>query len=133
MVPDTAITGEADNRAVWCGALRADGSYSSIYHNRAVATFRTPYDDEIARLGVALNDTYVPYGSEGSAGRRRQVEQDKNVARGQGGAQRAVSTTVSISSFETGCSVKERMARRLLMTLMVGLLITVLTFCISTF
>jgi hypothetical protein len=62
------------------GALLAEGEYLSIDHNRAVAHVAAPQDAEIARLGVELNETYVPYGAQGEAGQARQQAQDGSVA-----------------------------------------------------
>jgi hypothetical protein len=47
------------------GAQRGRGDFLTINQDDQVAVLRTPYDDEIERLGRALNDTYVYYGSEG--------------------------------------------------------------------
>ena len=62
------------------GALLADGSYSHIDHNRVVVNIVAPQDDELATLGVTLNDTYIAYGSKGAAGASNQVAQDGNAA-----------------------------------------------------
>lgn len=60
------------------GSVLADGQYLSIDHNHRLAHIATPQDAEIARLGVALNRTYVPYGKLGNANRLRQEMQDSN-------------------------------------------------------
>jgi len=60
------------------GALLADGSYSSIDQTRTVEHLEAPQDSEIARLGLELNKTYIPYGAEGRDGQARQAAQDKN-------------------------------------------------------
>ena len=75
------------------GALLADGSFTSVDHNRRVAHIAAPQDKEIARLGVELNKTYVPYGKLGLEGQKRQKVQDENARRAGAGssAQRAVS------------------------------------------
>ena len=51
-----------------------------------------PQDAEIAKLGAALNATYIAYGGEGKKKAERQVAQDSNAASaGQGaGVQRAM-------------------------------------------
>ena len=74
------------------GALLAFGSYSIIDQHRKVEHREAPQDSEIARLGLELNKTYVPYGAEGWDGQARQTAQDKNAEQsGAGGAtQRAV-------------------------------------------
>ena len=62
------------------GAVLADGEYVSIEQNRTVAHIAAPQDDEIARLGGEINNTYIPYGEYGAAGQARQTAQDANVA-----------------------------------------------------
>src|SRR4051794_27130648 len=44
------------------GAVLADGRYMSIDQNQKVVEVPAPQDTEIARLGVALNRTYLAYG-----------------------------------------------------------------------
>ncbi len=60
------------------GAELADGKFMIIDQNRTVVHVDAPQDKEIAKLGTKLNDTYVPYGAEGKAGKANQKEQDKN-------------------------------------------------------
>lgn len=60
------------------GALLSDGSYLSINHNQQVAHIPAPQDEEIARLGIELNKTYVPYGALGRVQSERQAAQDTN-------------------------------------------------------
>jgi hypothetical protein len=62
------------------GALLAHGSFMSIDQDRAVAHITAPQDDEIARLGEAMNRTYVPFGEAGAQGYSRQSAQDGNAA-----------------------------------------------------
>jgi len=62
------------------GANLADGKYLVIDQNRAVVSIEAPQDKEIAKLGVALNSTYLAYGVEGRSGAGRQVSQDAAVA-----------------------------------------------------
>ena len=70
-------TGE---RTDWkAGALLADGDFLSIDQNTRVAHVAAPQDAEIARLGAEMNETYVPYGKRGEAGKARQATQDANV------------------------------------------------------
>jgi hypothetical protein len=58
------------------GALLAGGNYMSIDHNHQVAHIIAPQDQKIAELNTKLNQTYVPYGPQGSAASERQAEQD---------------------------------------------------------
>lgn len=60
------------------GALLAGGNYMSIDHNQAVVHVEAPQDERIATLNARLNETYIPYGTEGAAGAARQQEQDSN-------------------------------------------------------
>jgi len=60
------------------GAKLADGRYLSIDHNKAVVAIAAPQDDEITRLGLALNETYIAYGSDGEDKRKRQSRQEEN-------------------------------------------------------
>jgi acyl-CoA reductase-like NAD-dependent aldehyde dehydrogenase len=49
-----------------------------IDHNAVEEYIAAPQDAEIARLGAALNRTYVGYGAEGSKGLDNQMAQDDN-------------------------------------------------------
>jgi hypothetical protein len=60
------------------GAAFADGRFLTIDHNAVVAHVDAPQDDEIARLGGELNETYVPFGRHGATGSARQQAQDSN-------------------------------------------------------
>ncbi len=62
------------------GAQLADGKYMIIDQNRAVVHFDAPQDQEIAKLSVELNKTYVPYGRTGAESLARQAAQDANAA-----------------------------------------------------
>lgn len=62
------------------GADLADGKYLVIDQNRAIVSIEAPQDKEIAKLGTALNSTYLAYGVDGRLGAGRQVAQDANVA-----------------------------------------------------
>jgi hypothetical protein len=60
---------EDGRRTGWSeGALLADGSFSVIDQNRVVLHIDAPQDTEIARLGVDLNKTYLPFGAYGNDG-----------------------------------------------------------------
>jgi hypothetical protein len=74
------------------GAVLADGRHLNIDHNRQVVHIPAPQDQEIAELGVKLNQTYVAYGRQGQAARERQGMQDKNAAQAspEAAVQRAV-------------------------------------------
>jgi hypothetical protein len=68
------------------GARLAGTDFLAIDQNQAVVHLAAPQDDEIARLGVALNATYVAYGAEGRLGAERQALQDKNAVQAQAGS-----------------------------------------------
>jgi hypothetical protein len=68
------------------GARLADGAYNVLDQDRPVAHVASPHDDDIARLGVELNQTYIPYGTQGMAGQTRQQAQDDNAAKANKGA-----------------------------------------------
>ena len=58
------------------GATLAGGDYMSIDANQQVVHIEAPQDQKIAELNVKLNQTYVPYGSNGKESVQRQMEQD---------------------------------------------------------
>jgi hypothetical protein len=60
------------------GAKLADGRFLNIDHNAAVVAIAAPQDDEITRLGMELNKTYIAYGSSGGESRKRQAKQEEN-------------------------------------------------------
>jgi hypothetical protein len=62
------------------GAVLADGRYLSIDQNQKIVDIPAPQDTEIARLGVELNKTYLPFGKMGQAGLARQSVQDANAS-----------------------------------------------------
>lgn len=69
------------------GAERGRGAYLTINQDQQIAVMRSPYDDEIERLGRALNDTYVYYGSRGrEAAQRRAMADEGAVAAAPAGA-----------------------------------------------
>lgn len=62
------------------GAMLAGTQFMSIDHNQRVVVHAAPQDAELARLNQQLNDTYVPFGAAGGAGRANQAAQDKNAS-----------------------------------------------------
>ncbi len=60
------------------GAVLADGRYMSINQDQKIVEIPAPQDGEIAKLGVTLNKTYLPYGTMGQTGYARQSAQDTN-------------------------------------------------------
>ncbi len=62
------------------GALRSDGMFTHIDQNQEVIHVAAPQDEEITRLGVELNSTYIPYGHEGAENWARQSAMDATAA-----------------------------------------------------
>jgi hypothetical protein len=56
------------------------GELSVIDPETGTVAVVTPYDEELARLGGSLNETYLPYGSDGGRGYENQARQDQNAA-----------------------------------------------------
>jgi hypothetical protein len=52
--------------------------FATINHRRGPVMIETPYDEELAELGAAINVTYVPYGESGQERRANQRAQDEN-------------------------------------------------------
>ncbi|WP_309892624.1 vWA domain-containing protein [Archangium sp.] len=83
IVVNTIHCGEANEgaRSGWAeGAKLAGGQPFNIDQNRAVAMVAAPQDEEIARLGVELNKTYLGYGKSGAEAKKRQITQDANAS-----------------------------------------------------
>lgn len=71
--------GRSEEASGWkTGAVLAQGRFLTIDHNHQVAEVVAPQDEALARLGVEINTTYIPYGHEGKAGAERQMAQDNN-------------------------------------------------------
>jgi len=68
------------------GAAMAYGLFSAIDQDRPVEHVAAPQDQEIARLGVELNETYLPFGTRGQTGQTRQEAQDDNAAKSGAGS-----------------------------------------------
>jgi hypothetical protein len=83
IVVNTIHCGAADEgaRSGWAeGARLAGGKPFNIDQNRAVAMIAAPQDEEIAKLGVELNKTYLGYGRSGAEAKQRQAAQDANAS-----------------------------------------------------
>jgi hypothetical protein len=78
IVVNVIHAGAEDERGWREAAAFAGGEYVAIDHNQKVAAIRAPQDEEIERLGVDMNKTYLPYGVEGQAAAARQSAQDDN-------------------------------------------------------
>ena len=62
------------------GADMAHGSYFNIDKDCKTVYIPSPYDDRIEKLNYRLNDTYIPYGSEGKKYKENQEMQDANAS-----------------------------------------------------
>ena len=74
-------------------ATRCGGKYANIDQDRVKAevVIKTPFDEEIEKLGAKINETYVWYGVKGAASRDNQLAQDRNADTGRRrGGRRAV-------------------------------------------
>jgi hypothetical protein len=78
------------------GADLADGKYMNIDHNQQLVQIDAPQDAELLNLSMALNKTYIAFGSEGEMYKERQAEQDANAM--SMGSSVAASRTMSKSS-----------------------------------
>ncbi|MDY6782716.1 MAG: hypothetical protein SW833_09255 [Cyanobacteriota bacterium] len=70
---------EAEERELWAAGARVGaGTSFNINQNRNISFIESPYDEEIALWNQRLNETYIPYGSEGLLGQERQQAEDVN-------------------------------------------------------
>lgn len=60
------------------GAVYGKGKYFNIDSNLSVQYVSTPYDDQISKCNVKINNTYIGYGAKGSSKKMNQEAQDKN-------------------------------------------------------
>lgn len=56
------------------------GHYAAIDQDHGTIVIETPYDDELAALSSAVNETYIPFGADGHRGWANQSAQDRNAA-----------------------------------------------------
>jgi hypothetical protein len=60
----------------------ADGRFAAINHRMdKAAELTTQYDQELADLSEALNETYIPFGQDGQERRESLAKQDQNAAK----------------------------------------------------
>ena len=81
IVVNTIFCGNYDEgiQTMWKdGADLADGKYMNIDHNAAIVHIDAPQDDDIIKLGQALNKTYIAFGDYGKEKKELQAEQDAN-------------------------------------------------------
>lgn len=85
------------------GADYGKGKYFNIDSNLSVQYIATPYDDEISKCNIRINNTYIGYGAKGSSKKMNQEIQDKN-AQGVSAAnyaERAVSKSKAVYKNES--------------------------------
>lgn len=81
---------ESQERQLWAsGATLARGSHFNINQDKKVEFIKSPYDEQIAALNSQLNQTFIPYGTQGEIGQQRQTREDTNS--GQNIAMRSIS------------------------------------------
>jgi len=79
VVVNTIYCGNRDQgiKEFWMdGASCSNGDYFNINSNERVVFIPTPYDDQINKLSMEVNSTYVSYGSLGTERKALQMEQD---------------------------------------------------------
>ena len=84
IVINALFAGNAEQgiRERWGKVAEAGGGfYSAIDQQAGTYQVATPHDRELEKLNLALNETYVGYGSRGSSGKANQVAQDANAGR----------------------------------------------------
>ncbi len=62
------------------GADSGYGEYSYIDQSAPAVSIHAPQDDELARLGTELNQTYIAYGAEGITAKKRQARMDASAS-----------------------------------------------------
>jgi hypothetical protein len=91
VVINTIYCGHANHpeAAGWAAfATRCGGKYANIDQNKVQAevAIKTPFDDEIQKLGAKINETYLWYGLRGADAKANQLAQDRAAAGVKGGA-----------------------------------------------
>jgi len=90
VVINTIYCGPANHpeTAGWAAfATRCGGKYANIDQDRvrAEVVIKTPFDDEIQKLGAKINETYLWYGLRGADAKANQLAQDRAAAGVAGG------------------------------------------------
>ncbi len=84
-------------------ADRAEGRFAAIDHRGGkAAAVTTPYDEELASLSAALNETYVPLGEAGRERAESLATQDRNAAKLSPAAAAARARTKANPRFTSG-------------------------------
>jgi hypothetical protein len=88
------------------------GKYANIDQDKArtEAVIKTPFDDEIQKLGVSINSTYCWYGAKGKDAAANQVAQDKNAGKTSSDAATERSVTKATKLYRNAaCDLIDRM------------------------
>jgi hypothetical protein len=115
VVINTIYCGPANHveAAGWAAfATRCGGKYANIDQDRAKAevVIKTPFDDEIQKLGTKINETYLWYGANGHLRRENQLAQDRNAERAAGGAAVERSVTKATGLYKNAeCDLIDKM------------------------
>jgi hypothetical protein len=84
IVVNAIYCGDEDHAAAtptWKELARlADGEYLQIAAEGGAIALATPFDDELGKLSIAMNATYLPYGQRALAAAQNQLAQDTNAA-----------------------------------------------------
>jgi len=83
-------------------AAHTNGTFASIDQSaNVIAQIETPMDARLAELSAQLNDTYIPYGEAGAAGKQNQQRQDENAGRMSLGAFAARAVTKASALYDS--------------------------------
>ena len=111
--PSTAGRRTTPEAAGWAAfATRCGGKFANIDQDRAKAevVIKTPFDDEIQKLGAKINETYLWYGLQGGRRRANQLAQDRNAAGVAGGVAAERSVTKAGRLYKNAeCDLIDRM------------------------
>ena len=115
IVVNTIYCGSANHvhAAGWIAfATQCGGKYANIDQDRVKSevVIKTPFDEEIEKLGAKINQTYVWYGVKGAAGRENQLAQDRNAERAADGVAAERSVTKATALYKNAeCDLIDRM------------------------
>jgi hypothetical protein len=105
-------SGNHVDAAGWAAfATQCAGKYSNIDQNKAVveAAIATPFDKEIEKLGIKINDTYLWFGAKGAESKANQAAQDGNATRAAGGAAAERGITKAGGLYKNECDLIDKM------------------------
>jgi hypothetical protein len=115
VVINTIYCGPANHpeAAGWAAfAARCGGKYANIDQNKvqAESVIKTPFDDEIQKLGAKINETYLWYGLRGTDAKANQLAQDRTAAGAAGGVAAERSVTKASAFYKNAeCDLIDKM------------------------